>query len=579
MPNRDMLPKAEPPWSEEELIAQAEAASLTTDPKTLKSAIEAFVDAQTFMCWVQSAQSPNGELPSVALQAIAKHYPAFFEHHHKPTRDLTGDLDLWLASTLPGHDQPWWPAVSYHGMRDPRRSRAFEYGSRTSNTSEYLPYEEWRARAWAQPGPTRSSSSRERTALPGLFADHYHIGSDSTIQGLREALAFNTFREVDDSPWPTAVLSRGDSQGHVQLRPIVLDDHPLIPPDEVEEWKEAMWQQREELSDLDVDTLDAMNAIWLHQAQSERHSAVATVETVLQMRGIQQKKGGRGVRGGYEPEQRREVFKTLGHLQSIWVTLGSFPTYEMSPNGKRKRVSQVVQSRAFVITDRTGQMRFDGYMDVDAFVFRPGDVLAHVLFGPGRQTALMSAMALRYHNYKQTWEKRLTRYLSWQWRCRAYNDNYMQPFKIITLLGAVGESMNDRRPIRTMERLEKTLETLLEDGVISGWQYDRWDENSRSQKGWSHIWQQSTILVEPPEVIREQYRKLEQKNARVRALPVETFGQQLESRRKALGLSQMQAAEQLGISQSYWSTIVKGKKPLQSLSTSLRTTLMAWLEG
>jgi hypothetical protein len=41
-------------------------------------------------------------------------------------------------------------------------------------------------------------------------------------------------------------------------------------------------------------------------------------------------------------------------------------------------------------------------MDVERFIFRPGKVFAHFLFGPGRQTALLSAKALHYDPYRQT---------------------------------------------------------------------------------------------------------------------------------------------------------------------------------
>lgn len=411
-------------------------------------------------------------------------------------------------------------------------------------------------------------------AMPSQSDGHLHVGSDSVMQALREALAMNTFREVEDSPWPTAQLNRGGSHGHVQLRPLALDQQPIMPPAEIEAWKESMWKQREELTDLDVDTLDAMNAIWLCQAQNEAHGAIANVDAILKLRGVRTKKGGKATRGGYEPEQRLETLKTISHLQNVWLTMALLPAYEQK--GRRKKGDRVLQSRAFVITDRAGQLRLDGFMDVDSFMFRPGDVLARVLFGPGRQTALMSAMALRYNPYKQTWEKRLTRYLSWQWRCRARNDNYMQPFKITTLLEAVGEALDQRRPIRTRERLEKALDTILQDRVISAWQYERWDEDNGTGKGWAATWLQTTILIEPPEVIRDQYKKLEGVDTKQRkALPGDAgLGERVEEKRRALGLSQMQAAELMGITQAYWSFIASGKK---QPDTILRWKLQEWL--
>ena len=126
-----------------------------------------------------------------------------------------------------------------------------------------------------------------------------------------------------------------------------------------------------------------------------------------------------------------------------------------------RQVRKAIQSRAFTITDLFGQIRLDGGLDVEKFIFRPGKVLAHFLFGPGRQSAMLSAKALAYDPYRQKWEKRLARYLSYQWRCRAHNGDYLQPFRVATLLDATGAELDRRDPARTRTRLEKALDTLF----------------------------------------------------------------------------------------------------------------------
>ena len=69
-------------------------------------------------------------------------------------------------------------------------------------------------------------------------------------------------------------------------------------------------------------------------------------------------------------------------------------------------------------------------------------IFAHFLFGAGRQTALLAAQALRYDPVQQAWEKRLARYLSYQWRCKAYASNLLQSFKVASLLTAVEEKIS-----------------------------------------------------------------------------------------------------------------------------------------
>lgn len=550
-----------------------------------QEAVDAYVEAYTFLNWMIAGTVHDGHHPPTMVRELAERWPGFLEHriaHSAQSFDITTDFEHWVLASLPGHEQAWWPAVQLQGSMDRRVQQAYECAHAITRVEgspqRYSCYEEWKQRVWTSTSeaPPPRPTPLPAFPLPALIKGHYHCGSDSTIQGLREVIAKNTFGPTHDSPWPTARLNRGDSKGRVELRPLILDEQPLIPTDEFESWQQTMWRQREELSDLDVDTLDALNAIWLQQAESENHGAIATVDAILALRGLQPKKGGRGTRGGFEREQRVETMRTLGHLQNVWVTMAAVQTYELNPNGKRKKMTRVMQSRAFVITDRSGQLRFDGYMDVDAFMFRPGDVLAHVLFGPGRQTALMSAMALKFNPHTQTWEKRLTRYLSWQWRCRARQENYKQPFKVVTLLQAVGNPTDMTRPTRTRERLEKALDTLQENFVIAGWQYDRWNEEDANKKGWFPIWQRATLLITPPDIILEYYKGIERRQHKPKALPP-ILGEQLEHRRRQLGLSQSQAAAQLGISQPYWSLIVKGKKDVNTLNPSVRAKLDTWL--
>src|SRR5262249_25191714 len=175
-------------------------------------------------------------------------------------------------------------------------------------------------------------------------------------------------------------------------------------------------------------------------------------------------RGGQGRRGGYRDHQRTAMLQSLTHIQNLWLTMATLETYDgdaTRPGTRRRKLTtRAIQSRAFVMTDLLGQLRLDGFVDVEKFIFRPGEVFAHFLSGPGRQTALLSAKALAYDPYRQTWEKRLTRYLSWQWRCEARTGDYLQPFAVTTLLTAVGYPIDRRRLTWQRARLEKALDTI-----------------------------------------------------------------------------------------------------------------------
>lgn len=403
--------------------------------------------------------------------------------------------------------------------------------------------------------------------------------SSGHFQSLREALYKNSFKQVEGTPWPTAVLERGGAKGYAQLRPAVLDSEPLLPASQIEAWAQTMWRQQSELSDLDADALDALCAIYLAQAREPDDAAIADVDEILTMRGLKPKRGGQGRRGGFEPEQRAEMLRALSHIQNLWINIAEVKVYEKAKSGgKAKRpITKTLQSRPFLITDRMGQIRLDGYMDVERFIFRPGKAFAEFLFGSGRQTGLLFKRALQYDPYRRKWEKRLTRYVSWHWRAVARTGNFVQVYRVQTLLEAVGETLNVRYPSKTRARLERALDTLLGDGVIAGWEYGRFDERVVEQRGWGRHWLVATVVIEAPDPIKDYYARLaagEDAAARPDAAP--SLGQRIRRHRKATGLSQLQAAEQLGIQQGYLSKIERAKAtPSAQLGRQIETWLHA----
>lgn len=440
------------------------------------------------------------------------------------------------------------------------------------------------------PNEARDEAVEKRKfSQPPRRDDHFAVFSPLQFQQLREAIVSpKSFERAEDSPWPVSRLGQGSAGGQAVLRPPAADEQKeLLPPEAVEAWAAEMWRQRNELSDLDADALDALSAIWLWQAENPGDGAYSGVDDLLELRGIKPKRGGHGRRGGYEPEQRRDMLRALHHIQNIWLDMAEVEVFEETRSGRRKRTKRRVQSRAFVVTDRMGQMRLDGHIEVEAFRFVPGEIFARFLLGAGRQWALLSAKALGYDPYRQTWEKRLARYLSWQWRIRAKDEAYSQPYRVETLLDHAGEELNTRAPSRTKERLEKALDRLQADGVIAGWQYDRFDDwfGELVRKGWAEVWLRATVVIEPPDVVVDEYEKIKRPGQRaVRAAQAEgsraagdkDLGILLKERRKALGLSQLRAAEDLGISQSQLSRLESGKsKP----PDPLKERLISWLSA
>jgi len=440
----------------------------------------------------------------------------------------------------------------------------------------------WDLQTAAPTGPGAPASAPAATPL-ALLPDHRVVLNPAHYQAIREILAHNTtFHPSEETPWPTARIATGPARGIVQLRPITLDTQDLMSPEETDRWAARMWEQRKELSDLDADALDALCALWLSEAQGVEEDVVGDIDELLAMRGLQPKRNGAGEPGGYRPDQRAAMWRAILHVQNLWVHLSAIEVYQrlgIRPRRRRQQpTEEVVQSRVFSITDRLGHLRPDGFFDVEKFFFRPGKIFAHFLFGAGRQTALLAAQALQYDPLQQTWEKRLARYLSYQWRCKAHDGNLLQPFKVASLLAAVGVTLDPQHPGRTRARLEHALEILLRDHIIAAWQYDRWEEAWTTRRGWGKLWLQATLLIEPPASVRQHYQQLARQEAQAPlALPAAlTFGARLQQHRQQRGLTLLQAAEQLAVSPSYLHRLEHGHRG-KRLPASFQQRLEAWL--
>lgn len=160
----------------------------------------------------------------------------------------------------------------------------------------------------------------------------------------------------------------------------------------------------------------------------------------------------------------------------------------------------------------TGQsINFNGLQVQDEFVLKIGDLFADFLNGSNRQVKLLPKIAIEYNPYQQKWEKKLIRYLSWRWRTQARKASYLQPHKISTLLEKLAMPLQSQTPSRIRDRLEKALDTLLSEGVISFWQYDQWDESTMTKKGWIKIWKEATVLISPSDEVLKYYQPLERK--------------------------------------------------------------------
>jgi len=412
--------------------------------------------------------------------------------------------------------------------------------------------------------------------------------SNRLYHELRRALALKGFRENVDG-WPSQPVATDGYSALMQLRP---SPREPIPDDALEAWRQRMWALREGLSDLEADVLDGVTAIWLENARHKDEMVAVTADDLLRLRRLKPRPGGKG-RGGYSDRQRQEIADAVERLGAVWLNVAEAPIFreETDRRGRVRTVKEswAIQSPALVVSSRLVQKSFPwGPEKIYAWRVRPGDFFVPYLLGPGRQTALLSQKALSFDPYRQTWEKRLTRYFAYQWRVRARGGKYEQPFRVTTLLEECEPEYATKRIRWVKERLEKALDTLEEHGVIAGWRYERAEGSStyrdpatgeelpNYEAPNARDWLNWTVLAEPPPEIVQHYQ--ERRPGKERALPARRtpagLGEEIQAWRRREGLSQREAARLLGITQAYLSDIERGKKqPAPELAARVKSVI------
>lgn len=416
------------------------------------------------------------------------------------------------------------------------------------------------------------------------------VQNSALYHQFRQQISVGGFGASKDSEWPVAELKNDSNtlQGIAFIKPEEIDKKLPLSDAQLTALQERVSQYMLAMDDLTADVLDIITIRWLQEARHTEGLITLHADDVLRMRGRKAHKGGSGRRGGYLEKDRKDVSKHMEILAETWIKVFEMEISQEQSKQKRKKISRATwqgESRAIVVTSRAGIVNTDGELDPYLWRVRPGDIFAPFLFGPGRQTAMMSLKALEYNPYRQKFEKRLTRYLTWQWRNRQKDASYLNPISVLKVLKSIserkkasdnpGDYINKKNPLQTRERLEKALDKLQDDGVIAAWQYESIDESIVGNKGWGLEWLKWKLIIEPPSEILDKYDRIGQPSQRqisgtviqqkpapvMVSEPANDLGLQLKALRKKLKKTQIQAAEEIGIGQATLSRVEKGKMP------------------
>lgn len=374
--------------------------------------------------------------------------------------------------------------------------------------------------------------------------------SQAMYQQLRKAVAIVDFPYSDSKIWPSANLETqsGSSKGKAVLK-VGRDENLSV----LEKFPLGM-------NDETVDVMDSICHLWLKKAQSHQTRILIRADDILDLRGLRKQKNGQGQRGGYKSEWRERIANHMDILDHLWIS----PDKEGSPLDEEK---------AFIFSQLKDFQQV-GSQGEYTWEVRPGDPLIREMQEGKRQTALLSKRVLELDPYRQSYEKRASRYFSWLWRSRQSRAQYLKPIRVPTLLEAIHLDYKTSRSAKIIERFEKVLDVLKDKGIIAHWQYDRVYKNGRD-------WLDLKLVVEPPQAIFDQYAKIKSptkypaKTLQSDKMMLFGIGPQLRNERLRRRLTQMQAAEEIGIDQT---TVSKLELERRSPDSQTARKIEQWLQ-
>lgn len=392
-----------------------------------------------------------------------------------------------------------------------------------------------------------------------------HPGYRAVQRGIVEGKLWNALGDG----WPGHSLDNetGTVKGSIYMKPTDRPDLHLLYGEEERKLQAMMLEYaHEHLDDLMGDVFEAIMIEWLKQAKNMTDPIFITVDKIAQYRGIQNRIDSEGRSRGLHSKHRTNIAKRIDALSYVWVKISEATFYVIHEDGSREKM-RLSENQPLLIIEKIYSLEGErGSEEIVGYECRPGKLIALGLFGTNRKTAILNTIALELDPKNKRYEKRLIRYLTYLWANRRKNVAYHQGIKVEKVLSEIGLALEEEKPGRTKDRLEKALDFLeTEAKVINGWEYEEWDEANAPSRGWVEHWLKAKITIEPPDVVMDYYREHVKQPETLPSTPKEgkanadPLASLLRQARQQRGLSMGQTAEELGISKAMISLIENGK--------------------
>ena len=227
----------------------------------------------------------------------------------------------------------------------------------------------------------------------------------------------------------------------------------------------------------------------------------------------------------FKERDRFNIMRRVAALSSVWIALHDGPERIKIVNASEID-SKLYNFQDFKRMFDVGSVRiaFDKKTNkpkgIYALQIKPSTLLQPYLDGTKSSLGVLDLKVFKYSYVSQREHKRLTRYLSRQWKIRSIKGNLNQPFKIATLLNEMNFPAR-LNGVQLRDRFEEVLDDLQRDEVIANWSYTEAINEARvGKRGWvQNYWSQLSVMITPPAIVMlENKKKIALPNA-----PVETI--------------------------------------------------------
>ena len=205
----------------------------------------------------------------------------------------------------------------------------------------------------------------------------------------------------------------------------------------------------------------------------------------------------------FKERDRFNIMRRVAALSSVWIALHDGPERVKIVNASEMD-SKLYNFQDFKRMFDVGSVRiaFDKKTNkpkgIYALQIKPSSLLQPYLDGTKSSLGVLDLKVFKYSYVSQREHKRLTRYLSRQWKIRSVKGTVNQPFKIATLLSEMNFPTR-LNGVQLRDRFEEILDDLQRDEVIANWAYtEELDESRVGKRGWiQRYWSQMNVIIPP----------------------------------------------------------------------------------